>query len=109
MKYEKDSFLPIVLGSQDRALLKKLLKKYGAPVFVLDSSFPLSVRLSPSFNCVRMTAQSEEIVMMYLFDIAAKQMRIPLLAADERYMNIIERNKEKLSASFIINREEMGF
>ena len=107
MKYEKDSFLPVVLGSQNKALLKKLLKKYGSPVFVLDSSFPMSLRLSPSFNCVKMTAQSDDIVLMYLFDVAARQTRIPLLAADERYEKIIKDNKEKLSAGFIINREEM--
>ena len=106
MKYEKDKFLPVVLGAGDRTLLRKLLLQYGAPVLILDSSFPLAVRLAPSYKCIKMTAKSDDIVMMYLINAVSGQTRIPLLASDEKYSALISNNKEKLSARFIIYREE---
>ena len=44
--------------------------------------------------------------MMYLINAVSGQTRISLLASDEKYSALISNNKEKLSARFIIYREE---
>ena len=106
MKYEKDKFLPVVLGAGDRTLLRTLLLQYGSPVLILDSSFPLAVRLVPSYKCIKMTAKSDDIVMMYLANSVSGQTRIPLLASDKKHFPLIENNKQNLSARFIIYRGE---
>ena len=106
MKYEKDEFLPVVLGAGDRTLLRKLLKKYGGPLLLLDSAFPLFVRLMPGIKRIKMTAKSDDIALMYLFHAVSDQTRIPILATDGKYSALIENNSEKLSSRFIIYREE---
>lgn len=106
---DKENLMPIVLGSSDRALLKTFAKKYGTPVIIFDRKCPFWLRISPRFRFFEMKSDSDEIVSLYVKDLLAGTDRIPLLAADGAYREMLGRNAEELSSFCILWRENFEF
>lgn len=106
---DKENLMPIVLGSSDRALLREFAKKYGIPVIILDRKCPFWLRFSPRFRFFEMKSDSDEIVSMYVKDLLDGTDRIPLLAADENYREMLARNAEELSSFCILWHEKFEF
>ena len=106
---DKENLMPIVLGSSDRALLREFAKKYGIPVIILDRKGPFWLRFSPRFRFFEMKSDSDEIVSMYVKDLLDGTDRIPLLAADENYREMLARNAEELSSFCILWHEKFEF
>ena len=106
---DKENLMPIVIGSSDRPLLRKFAKKYGIPVIILDRKCPFWLRISPRFRFFEMKSDSDEIVSMYVKDLLDGTDRIPLLAADENYREMLTRNAEELSSFCILWHENFEF
>lgn len=101
--------MAIMLGADDRSLMRVLAKKCGKPVTVLDTEFSLLQRLSPSVRCVKLCSTQDEIVRMYISDLVEKTEKMPVLCVQEKYKDFLERNEETLSALCVLWREELEF
>ena len=99
---DKENLMPIVLGSSDRVLLSTFAKKYGTPVIILDKKCPFRIKISPRFGFFKMKSGSDEIVSLYVKDLLEGTDRIPLLAADGNYRELLARNAEELSSFCIL-------
>ncbi len=102
----REGMIPIILGSRDRKLRKKIVSLCEAPIYVLDTRFSLFDILSPSVECVKMTSISYDIVEMYIRDIIGEQDNVPLLAVTGKYRELFEKNREPLSELCVIWHED---
>lgn len=98
--------IPILIGS-DAADIDRLRRQFGYPIHVFDTHCGLSARFSPLVKFHRVSKLTDDILTMYIRDIANKMPdSIPLVTASGAYSQFLESITSAIECHCIVIQKE---
>ena len=104
-------FIPIILGNvpSSRKLARRIYRKYGIISLILDEKGSPLQLLDPTNRFFKLTAvKNSAFTALQLADLAEQTpyTLLLLIPCSDKYMRVVEENRELLEKSFIITNED---